>query len=165
MHNAVHLYGGFFQLGYVVRDLDQAVAAYQKRFGDTEFLLFTPPELPDGTQPPTKRIALAYIDDLMIELIEINAEDPGIFGHALPRDTDTMVLHHLGFRVSDHTTTLEHLERTGLKLDWVGQAPGMLGYIYADARAETGLYLEFIHTLPAGDAFFAAVPRNRSKAA
>jgi len=159
------LFGGFFQLGYVVRDLEQAIAAYQDRFGTTEFLEFTPPDLPDGSKPPTRYIALAYIDEVMIELIDVAPENPGIYGHAIPDDPSAIVLHHLGYLVPDHTATLARLEAFGFRADLAGTAPGMLDYIYTDTRAQTGLYSEYIHLHPGGEAFFGSVPRNKSQSA
>jgi hypothetical protein len=162
MQKTIHLFGGFFQLGYVVRDLEQAIAGYQTGFGATEFLTFVPPDLPDGSRPPTRRIALAYIDEVMIELIEVAPEQPAIYGHAIPDDPSAIVLHHLGFFVSDHEATLAQLEVSGFKTDMVGTAPGMLDYIYADTRAATGLYSEYIHLHAGGEAFFGSIPRNKS---
>jgi hypothetical protein len=161
MQSPGHLYGGFFQLGYVARDLDQALAAYQEKFGKTEFLIFAPPDLPDGSKAPTCRIALAYIGELMIEIIEVRPENPAIYAHALPTDPKAIVLHHLGFLVPSHEVMLSYLEAGKYDVKWAGSAPGMLDYIYIDSRLETGHYLEFIHLHAGGEAFFASVPRNK----
>ncbi len=163
MSSIGHLFGGFFQLGYVTGNLDRAMEAYQVRFGSTEFLTFPTPDPPESPPLPMSRIALAYIDDVMIELIEVKPEIPSLYSDVLPATQEDIALHHLGFFIPDHDAMLQTLQAGGFAVKWAGTYGGVMDYIYADTRKELGSYAEFIHLYPAGEAFFASVPRNNSR--
>jgi hypothetical protein len=163
MNGIGHLFGGFFQLGYVTRNLDRAIESYKARFGHTDFLTFPTPESPGVPPVPMSRIALAYIDSVMIELIEVKPEITSIYSDVLPMTQEDIALHHLGFLIPDHEAMLKMLEAGGHAVKWAGTSGETMDYIYADTRKELGTYAEFIHLYPAGEAFFASVPRNNSR--
>lgn len=153
-----NLFSGFFQLGYVTRDLDSACAAYRAKFGQIDFLINTPPPI-DGTPPPTRRIALAYIDDVMTEIIEPDPDQRTIYDDARPASDGPIRLHHFGYLIDDHQGMLKHLEQIGYAVPLHGSMPGALDYIYADTRADLGHFCEFIRLDAGGRAFFDSVPR------
>lgn len=153
-----HLFSGFFQLGYVTRDLDAAIAAYRARFGPIEFLINEPVGI-DGAAAPTRRIAMAYIDDVMTELIEPDPAQQTIYDEALPAEPGVIRLHHLGYLIDDHQAMLQRLGALGYAVPLHGSLPGALDYSYADTRAELGHFSEFIRLDEGGRAFFEAVPR------
>ncbi|MBG6120062.1 MULTISPECIES: VOC family protein [unclassified Sphingobium] len=157
-----HLYGRFFQLGYVTRDLDTAIAAYRERFGATEFMINAPPPRADGSLSATRRIGLAYIDDVMIELIEPESSMATIYDDAVPEAPGAIALHHLGFLVDDHQATVDRMAALGYAVPAAGSFGDVLDYSYADTRADLGHYSEFIRLGEQGRQMFAAVPRNPS---
>ncbi|MGF7150210.1 hypothetical protein FHS96_003868 [Sphingomonas zeicaulis] len=156
-----HIFSGFFQFGYVTRELDAAIAAYRQRFGAIEFLINAPDPI-DGVAPPTRRIALAYIDAVMIELIEPDPAQATIYDDALPTRTGDIALHHFGYLIDDHEAMVARLQERGYAMPLAGSVPGALDYIYADTRAHLGHYSEFICLDEGGRAFFGAVPRLRT---
>src|SRR4030095_7973018 len=99
--------GGLFQLGYVSADIERAIALYRDRYGVREFLRINSRALsPPDAHAPFLDLALAYTGDLMIELIQPDACDPGIYGDAL-RSDGRLSLHHLGYMVEpDRFATL-----------------------------------------------------------
>lgn len=161
-NGTAHLFAGFFQLGYVTRDLDAAIAAYGRRYGDVAFLINEPMAI-GGAPPPTRRIALAYIDDTMIELIEPDPAQRTIYDDALPERSGVIRLHHLGYLIDDHEAMLRRLRESGYDVPLHGSIPGALDYSYADTRAELGHFSEFIRLDDGGRAFFGDVPRVRTR--
>lgn len=153
------LFGGFFQLGYITRDLDAAIGAFRDRFGAAEFTIFSPPTRPDGTPSPARRIGLTYVDEMMIEIIEPDTGQSTIYDNCLPDQAGTMCLHHLGYLVDDLDATLEQLRATGFAIALEARVTDMLDVCFADTRAELGHYSEFIRLADGGRSFFGSVPR------
>ncbi len=156
-----HLFSGFFQLGYVTRDLDIACAAFRDKFGPIEFLV-NEPVGPDGSTPPTRRIALAYIDEVMTEIIEPDPAQRTIYDDALPDEAGPIRLHHFGYLIDDYDAMIGRLKGMGYAVPLHGAMPGALDYIYADTRNDLGVFSEFIRLDEGGRAFFGAVPRLRT---
>lgn len=154
-----HLFSGFFQLGYVTRDLDSACAAYREKFGPVEFTINTPGPI-NGAPAPTRRIALAYIDDVMTEIIEPDPGQRTIYDDAVPASAGPIRLHHFGYLIDDHQAMLKRLEQMGYEVPLHGSMAGVLDYSYADSRADLGHFCEFIRLEEAGRAYFDSVPRN-----
>lgn len=153
-----HFFKGFFQLGYVTRDLDSACVAYREKYGPVEFMVNAPAPI-NGIAPPTRRIALAYIDDVMTEIIEPDPDQQTIYDDATPASTGAIRLHHFGYLIDDHAAMLRQLDQMGYAVPLHGSMPGVLDYSYADTRADLGHFCEFIRLDEAGRAFFGSVPR------
>jgi len=160
----MNFFSGFFQLGYVTRDLDRACAAFADRFGAVDFTVSEPGPI-DGRQPPTRRIALTWIDEVMTEIIEPDPAQRTIYDDALPAadERGAIRLHHLGYLIDDHEAMLTRLGQMGYAVPLHGGMPGALDYIYADTRAHLGHYCEFIRLDEGGRAFFGSVPRLRTR--
>lgn len=158
----MHFFSGFFQLGYVTRDLEKACKAYSDRFGAVDFTISEPGPI-DGKQPPTRRIALTYIDDVMTEIIEPDPAQQTIYDHAIPEEEGAIRLHHFGYLIEDHDAMLKRLGQLGYAVPLHGAMPGALDYIYADTRAHLGHFSEFIRLEEGGRAFFDSVPRLRTR--
>lgn len=153
--------GTFFQLGYVTRNLDAACAAFREKFGPVEFLVIEPGPI-NGKPPPTRRIALTYIDDTMTEIIEPDSRQDTIYDDVLPATEGPICLHHFGYLVDDHDAFLKRLGEMGYAVPLSGSMPGALDYSYADTRKDIGVWSEFIRLDEGGRAFFEAVPRSYS---
>jgi hypothetical protein len=159
MHN---FFGGFFQLGYVTRDVEAACAEFRAKFGEVEFLINAPGPI-DGGAPPTRRIALAYIDDVMTEIIEPDPQQKTIYDDVLPATKGPIHLHHFGYLIDDHAAMLKRLAAMGYAVPMQGSMPGALDYSYADTRGDLGIWSEFIRLDEGGRAFFGSVPRTRTR--
>ena len=157
-----NFFSGFFQFGYVTRDLDAACAALRRKFGEVEFLINEPLPI-NGVSPPTRRIALTWIDDVMTEIIEPDFAQKTIYDHAIPETEGPIRLHHFGLLIDDYQATLKRMADMGYSVPLAGSMPGALDYIYADTREDLGVFSEFIRLDEGGRQFFDAVPRTRTR--
>jgi len=157
-----NFFSGFFQFGYVTRDVEAACAAFCAKFGPVEFFV-TEPQPIDGKAPPTRRIALTYIDDVMTEIIEPDPAQKTIYDDAMPATAGPIALHHFGYLIDDHEAMLKRLADMGYAVPMHGTMPGALDYSYADTRADLGIFSEFIRLDEGGRQFFEAVPRIRTR--
>lgn len=155
-----NVFGRFFQTAYVTRDLDAAMALFRARHGDVDYKVMEGQARPDGIPAAAQRIALTYVGDVMIELIQPSLEIATIYDYALPDDAESMCLHHLGYLIEDYHQTFGELTKLGYSLPSAGSFGDLLDYIYADTRAEFGHFSEFIRLGAAGKAMFDAVPRR-----
>jgi len=153
------VFGRYFQTAYVTRDLDAAMALFRARHGDRDYTVIEGHTRPDGTPAAAQRIALTYLGDTMIELIQPSIEITTIYDHALPDDAESVRLHHLGYLVDDYDHTFGELTKLGYSLPSAGSFGDALDYIYADTRPDFGHFSEFIRLGTAGKAMFDAVSR------
>ncbi|AEG51171.1 hypothetical protein Sphch_3581 [Sphingobium chlorophenolicum L-1] len=157
-----NFFQGFFQFGYVTRDVDAAVAAFREKFGPVEFAVNEPPAI-DGQAAPTRRIALAWIDDVMTEIIEPDPMQKTIYDDHVPAAEGPIRLHHFGYLIDDHQAMLDRLKGMGYDVPMAGSMAGVLDYSYADTRCDLGMWSEFIRLDEGGKAFFGAVPRTMTR--
>lgn len=151
----------FFQFGYVTGDLDRAMALWESRYGVPGFLTFDTRDFaPPGSEGPFNRIALGYQGAVMVELIEPDPGDPGIYRDALRSDGGTM-LHHLGYLADP--AAFEAMPARFAELGFavpVFRNENGIGLIYADTRADNGLYAEMVLLTEGTRALFARIPRG-----
>ena len=152
------LFGRFFQLGYVTRDLEPAMAQFSKRFGPAEFQIINA----DQPNIHTRRIALTWIGQTMIEIIEPNVSVPSLYVDAVPSATGEITFHHIGHLINDYQATLQRLKTEGYAVPLALSYGEVLDCCYADARAQLGHYLEYIRLGDQGRKWFASVPGFRS---
>lgn len=147
----------FFQIGYVTLDLDSAIQQLGVR--DSFYVIDVDQALGDPSLP-VKRIALSYLGDLNIEMIEIRPEVPSIFD-GVDLSNRQLKAHHLGYLIEDAKQwELLAAEARGVHAVAMEGAFGdLLSYIYVDSRAETGQFTEYVHLGDGGRALFAGVPR------
>jgi catechol 2,3-dioxygenase-like lactoylglutathione lyase family enzyme len=152
------LFRHHFQVAYVVRDLDAACASFERQWGVAKWYRLP---LPEGQ--PVRKLALAYVQELMIELIEPDPTLPSIYRDWIPASPDAARFHHLGYLIDDaeeFRQTVQRLDAAGCEAAMAGRHGDLQDYHYADTVAAFGHYTELIHLLPAGRGFFDAVPRN-----
>ena len=157
--NSVYL-SRFFQVAYVTRDLDRAVQTFQQQYGIRSFHFQRGNRIDEHT---TQDFALAWLGDVMVELIQPFGNGSSFYEVMLGPEQMGTRLHHFGHLVPSRTEwdrLTEQLDRDGAHIPLQGSVEGFLSYLYVDARAHTGHFLEYILCEPAGQAFFDAVPRS-----
>jgi hypothetical protein len=148
-----------FQMGYVVRDMDQAIANMRDKFGVSKWEVR---HLPRGAAP-AKTLAFAYVQQVMIELIEVWPGDTTVYHDWIPAEDHAAKLHHFGYMMESEEEwrdTIAQFEAAGVPAALTGSARGLLDYHYADTVSQLGHYCELILLSPAGRNFWANVPRN-----
>ena len=136
---------GFFQNAYVTRDLDKGIASLRERHGVGDFMLIdfdTEATTPLGKGPVKAKVALAWVGDLQLELIEPVSGFAQIYADALPAD-DSLVLHHIGMRVPDMDKLRAEAAANGWPIAFQGGGDGF-AFTYIDTRATLGHYLEYV---------------------
>jgi Glyoxalase/Bleomycin resistance protein/Dioxygenase superfamily len=148
------LFDRFFQLGYVTQELDSAMAAFDERFGPSEFHVI------NAEQPNihTKRIALTWMGGTMIEIIEPNIAVPSIYLDLLPKAVGEIRLHHTGYLIDDYPARMQRLKAEGYAVPMALSYGQVLDCCYADARDRLGHYLEYVRLGDDGRKWFASIP-------
>jgi hypothetical protein len=148
-----------FQNAYTTRDIDAATRMFAERHGIASFHFMR--DIPFGPGATT-HIALAWAGDVMIELIQPNGEAANLYSTMLPADNQLLRFHHLGHLMGDDAAwqrVVDLASRSRLPIAMQGNSHGV-NYLYLDARAELGHYLEYVYLT--GDAvhLFDPVPHH-----
>lgn len=153
------LYRNFFQFGYVVRNLDGAMATLRDRMGITRWEVRHLP-----STAPGHALAFAYVNGLMIELVDIRPDEDTIYRDWIPEADDALRLHHLGYLIQDEAdwqAAIAQYEVAGFAPALVGGIEGRMQWYYANTVAALGHYSELIRfTSETGKAYWANVPHN-----
>ena len=152
------LFRDHFQNAYVVRSFKGVAAALGERFGITRWHVMP---MPAGS--PVSCIGLAYVQNLMIELIEAVPGQESIYMDWIPASDSAAKFHHHGFlieREQDYQQTVDQFNAAGYGAAFAGRSGDILDFHYADTVAQLGHYCELVHLRPAGLDFFAPVPQN-----
>lgn len=159
MHHAFT--GRFFQVGYVCRDLDQAIERIAGTAASSFLIIDVAGSLGEA-DAPVRRMALANLGPLNIELIEVAEGCGPFFSDALEKD-GTLGFHHHGYLVTDMTAwaPLQQSLGGGQAPVMVGEVPGTLRYAYFDRRAELGHNIELIFLEEGGKTLFGSIPHTR----
>lgn len=151
---------GFFQRAYVTTDLDRAIADFSTTYGVRDFLQMR--DIPfAGSDTSKVHLALAYVGDDMIELIQPMGDIP-LYNCLLPDQGYALRFHHYGHLLGTEAEWQDmtaEVARQQLEVPLQGTS-GMFRYLYANTRPQFGHFLEFIYCTPEGSAFFAQLPRN-----
>lgn len=150
------LFEGFYQLGFVARNLDAATRHLGERYGVTSW------RRKETSQAMAS--AHAWCGPVMLELIAVRPGAPAIYDDYIPQDAATARLHHHGYRIENAARWAEINRR----MDAAGLATGMRGsimngelnYLYADTRADLGIYSEFVFLTGSALGLYDDVPRN-----
>ncbi|MGB3847033.1 MAG: VOC family protein [Sphingopyxis sp.] len=156
------LFKQHFQIAYVVRNLAAARARLAREFGVAEWDVMDMAALM-GPGHGTRYIGNSFAGDTMIELIEPDPAGDSIYRDWIPPEEDGVRLHHLGFLVrsdEDFKAAIAQLGAAGYPTAVSGSFGDALDYHYADTTALLGHYYELINLKPAGEQFFARIPRN-----
>ncbi len=146
-----------FQLGYVVRNLDPVIEHMRDKFGVAKWQVNVLPK-----SAPARVLGFAYVQQVMIELIEARPERETIYRDWIPESDTAARLHHLGYMIDgdeEWRTTIGQFESSGFR-NALADSSDFFDYYYADTVAQLGHYCELIRLKPAGRAFWATVPHN-----
>jgi len=162
------LLAGFFQHAYVTNDMARAKRQFAERWGIQSFLEFEAPlelSTPRGAESAHLKIALAFVGELQIELIEpLGGSASGIYRQVLPASGYKVVWHHLGYRLPRTADGWQKFrDRVGnsdypLAIEGhIVSRDGEVRFAYLDTFAELGHYSEYAW---ANYDIDAPVPRN-----
>lgn len=145
------LTGRHYQNAYVTRDVDKAVADF-RRHADvrTLFEIETPVRVwtPQGEGSGVQKLAFVWVGDLNLELIEPKEGDVlAIYRDAL-RDDDRLSFHHVCHVVDDWDALMARVADQPFPVVLKGGTPGMLEFVYLDARDWLGHYIEYVWMAP-----------------
>src|SRR5689334_1535530 len=96
------MYGRFFQLGYVTRDIEHGIADAKRRMGAHQIDLIEDVRDGEGARTPLLKLAHLVLPGVEVELIQPRLDWDSIYLDALPPEGDPRsALHHLAFAVPD----------------------------------------------------------------
>ena len=132
------------QVGFVVRNLEAAIALYEPAYGP--FKVLEPGEMTyryrGRDEPCTLRIAFGRSGQVEIELIEwVAGECP----HKEFIEAGREGLHHLRHRVTDLAQSIAQAEALGYRPVWSNQFTPDMGVTYLERDGDS-LWLEFFQS-------------------
>jgi hypothetical protein len=130
---------GFFQVGYIINDLEEGMSAMKKKYGIERFM----------TRRHNSNLATAhcFVDGLMIELIESRPGSWAVYDGYCPPTRSGARLHHHGYLVTDPEQwelLCEGAAASGLARFDAEAFGGDLKVIYLDTREDLGIFSEYI---------------------
>jgi methylmalonyl-CoA/ethylmalonyl-CoA epimerase len=139
--------GKLFQFGYVVPNLDAALAHFNNRLGAPRFMVLREIVVQNGwfrgsTAPINHSMAFGYIDDVQFEIIE-NISGKSTYSEFLDRVPDGGI-HHLGYSVDNYDAATKDLEARGYKLVQRGTF-GDTKFGYYESPDDFGTLTEIIY--------------------
>lgn len=139
------LFGPIDQIGYLVDDLDAAIARWIKSMGVGPWTVFRNVSLNGHYRGQegvvTMDVGLAYQGNVQIELIKVTNGAPSPYRAG--DGTAILGLHHLAWVVDDLGETIARAEARGLRVAYQARNPGT-HVAYMESPEEPGVYYELI---------------------
>jgi hypothetical protein len=138
------LTGVHYQNAYITRDIEKAVELFKDRLGVNEASFFEVEVdiwTPAGIGKAKNKLAFIWKNNLQYELIQPVDGFVDIYSNALPCD-DSLKFHHICMRVDEWSSFRENVEKMQYPVVLEG-GNDQLRYLYLDATAELGHYLEY----------------------
>jgi hypothetical protein len=146
-----------FQAGYVVRDMDAAIATARDQFGVANWHV---KRLDNGI---LNAIGFAWVGDFMWEYLEVPTENPvEMYRDFIPAEPGGARFNHIGYRVeteAEFEAVMASYRAMGVGTALQMDLPGFLRCYYADTLAQLGHYTEYVYEFPGGG-YFAEAPKN-----
>lgn len=137
--------GQQYQTAYVTRDVDAAMARFKARADvRLDSQIQTPISIrtgAGGTATMECKLGFVWVGATQYEFIEPISGFVDMYRDFLPAD-DGLAFHHICQRVGDWDDFRARVDRQSYPLVMEGQA-GPLKFLYLDARADLGHYLEY----------------------
>ena len=113
-----HLFGNMVQLGYVVTDFDRAAVKFRERYGIDKWKV-----VPLDPGSASSRIAMAYVGDIIFELVEVDTSVELLDIHRgwLPEDPGEARLNHVAFMLDSLEAWQDN--KLGLLVSHAAQMP------------------------------------------
>ena len=154
-----HMFRDIFQLGYVVRDLQEGIDYFEKTLGTVEVKLIEKQLTTGGLVYGEDKgdwvidLALVNVGPTNLELIAPVSGPVDIYRDYIRPDA-IATFHHIGVTVEDFEKTTAVLAENDKKWAISGYAPGFGKFGYADMRQEFGHYVECLEFEQNGIDFF-----------
>jgi catechol 2,3-dioxygenase-like lactoylglutathione lyase family enzyme len=138
----------FFQMAYVVRDIEAAEEWFRRIMGVPIFTRLPNICLAEGCTYRGKpsnseaHLSLGYAGDTQLELIEA-LRGPSLYTEFM--DEHGPGLHHVGFSVPDYDATVAALLDEGLELATEGLVGTGTHFAYFDCEAAGASFIEILH--------------------
>ena len=160
-----HSYTDFFQFGYVVRDLTQAMELFSEKYGIKHYLEAVP--LVNNVIANGKivehnlLVSFANIGSQQIELIQPIADGSGTYSSHLAQ-TSPIFLHHLGCRFMEKARWDAFRSNLDTDLHPIAfeNADGNALFIYTNELSTLGHHLEYMWLDDEASVMFDSIPQN-----
>ncbi len=140
------LTGHHYQNAYVCDDIEAAISLFSKRaeigdvaIHDIDQTIATP----DGPKRVATRLAFIWIGDLQYELIQVIADETGIYANC-QSNGGALRFHHICMRVGDWDNFRAQVDAQDLPVVMERAHDAHLKFLYLDARPFCGHYLEYV---------------------
>ena len=143
------LEGKHFQNGYITRDIEKAIARFQRLGGVDKVTSFEVPvevTTPKGKGTAVSKLAFIWINNLQYELIQPVSGLVDVYSDELPAD-DSLKFHHICMRVDNWDEFRARVTEMGYPVVLEGGGD-LLKFLYLDARELVGHYLEYVWMTP-----------------
>jgi hypothetical protein len=140
----------YYQSAYITRNRDKSVAMLRDKHGMSDFILFDPDievKTPGGTGRAQTRVALGWAGHHQIEIIEPVSGLVDLYMPCLPKDDTSLGFHHTAVRCDAWQEFKEVVARERYSIAYHSGLEG-LEFIYIDARATVGHYVEYMWATP-----------------
>lgn len=153
-------FGPVMQLGFVVPDLERAMAHWTGTVGVGPFFVMSHIKFAEATyrgQPTDADISVAVAQwgEVQVELIQQFNESPSIYSHFPGRAAGG--LQHVGVMTASVRDDLEQLRSLGIEAVQQGSTANGIRFAYINTDQHPGGMIELIEHGPAIDGFFAMV--------
>jgi Glyoxalase/Bleomycin resistance protein/Dioxygenase superfamily len=141
------LEGWHFQNAYICDDIEAAIAQFRERaeIGEVPIIdIDHPISTPGGPKRVASRLAFIWIGDLQYELIQIIADETGIYANC-QSNGGPLRFHHICMKVDDWDGFRARVSAQDLPAVMERAIEGdQLKFLYLDAREFCGHYLEYV---------------------
>jgi hypothetical protein len=151
---------GFMQVCWLVPDLPAAIATWATTAGVGPFFWFDGVPFDEGhhrgapSEFPAVTAAIAYADDVQIELVCQENDDPGVFRDLFARGEHG--LHHLARRCEDYVAERDAFVQNGAPLAFEG-AVGGSRTCWVDTTPTLGFMIELLEPSAMREKWFASM--------
>ena len=170
--------GKIFQLGFLVKNVDEAMAFYVSTLNIGPFVCNRGFIAAEGcyrgsADSPTLTIAHAFSGSLFIELIEQHTDTPSVYTEFF--DKHSYGLHHFGIAIAPeiYTETVDSFYQNGFEDVFTDRAPTGAQIHYIAPRGENAMekmrislgagYLECVEVLESTEEFFTDIKHAASE--
>ncbi len=157
------LLSGFYQIGYVTRNLDAGMRHLATIHGIERFRVRRNVGSMPGMPEMLIHQAHVYIGAVQIEIIEPAGGRDALYRDPCAADESAIRLHHFGMWIdnpAEYSALRAALAEQNIPVAFEASIPNAGGAIYADTRATLGHYLEYVHLVPeVKRSYYADVPQ------